>query len=149
MLCWRWRKRHCAVGAIAVGAVMNESTKKTPEQRLWRFVLLRDLFQCFVWLLRPRLFSHFDTATVATPLPMKLVNARTSLMKRSIPKISAIPATGMSGTTIKVPASDKARTGHAGRAFEVNIATAKIVSCCHRVRSIFKACAMNNTAKVM
>ena len=42
---------------------------------------------------------------VATALPMKLVRARHSLMKRSIPRISAMPATGTVGTTDSVAAS--------------------------------------------
>ena len=40
-------------------------------------------------------FSHLATTTVATPLPTRLVNARASDMKRSMPRISAMLATGI------------------------------------------------------
>ncbi len=46
-----------------------------------------------------------EMTMVATPLPITLDQARASLMKRSMPRISAIPATGMVGTTDSVPTS--------------------------------------------
>ena len=49
--------------------------------------------------------SQRDTTIVATPLPMKFVIARASDMKRSMPRISARPATGTDGTTASVAAS--------------------------------------------
>jgi glycosidase len=51
-------------------------------------------------------YSHFATTIAATPLPMKLVMARASDMKRSTPRISAMPATG---TLPSPPGSPPAR----------------------------------------
>ena len=42
---------------------------------------------------------------VPTPLPITFTAARNMLMKRSIPRMRAIPATGIVGTTINVPTS--------------------------------------------
>src|SRR5205085_33307 len=49
--------------------------------------------------------SQRATTMVATALPTKLVRLRHSLMKRSTPRISAMPATGIAGTTESVAAS--------------------------------------------
>jgi len=49
-------------------------------------------------LSRSRPFSQRATTIVATALPMKLVRLRHSLMKRSTPRISAMPAIGTVGT---------------------------------------------------
>ncbi len=48
---------------------------------------------------------HFATTRVATVLPMKFVIARASDMKRSTPRMSAMPATG----TVPVAASVAAK----------------------------------------
>ena len=48
---------------------------------------------------------HLATTTVATPLPIRLVSARASDMKRSMPRISASPATGHVPTEPSVAAS--------------------------------------------
>ena len=48
---------------------------------------------------------HLPTTTVATPLPIRLVSARASDMKRSMPRISASPATGTAPTADSVAAS--------------------------------------------
>ena len=48
---------------------------------------------------------HLPTTTVATPLPIRLVSARASDMKRSMPRISASPATGTPPTADSVAAS--------------------------------------------
>ena len=48
---------------------------------------------------------HLATTTVATPLPIRLVSARASDMKRSMPRISASPATGTWPTAESVAAS--------------------------------------------
>ena len=50
-------------------------------------------------------FSQPATTMVATPLPTKLVSERASDMKRSMPRISARPATGIVGMTASVAAS--------------------------------------------
>ncbi len=95
-------------------------------------------------------FSHFDTTTVATPLPMKLVSARASLMKRSMPRISAMPATGIVGTTASVAASVmKPAPVMPDAPFEVSIATSRMVSSWVSVRSVLVACATNRAAIVM
>ena len=49
-------------------------------------------------------FSQRATTTVATALPIRLVSARASDIKRSMPRISARPATGMVGTVARVAA---------------------------------------------
>lgn len=49
--------------------------------------------------------SQRATTIVAQAFPTRLVNARHSDIKRSIPKINAIPATGTAGTTDNVAAS--------------------------------------------
>ena len=43
--------------------------------------------------------SGREITTVATPFPITFTRARASLMKQSMPRISAMPATGMVGTT--------------------------------------------------
>src|ERR1700737_2369578 len=50
-------------------------------------------------------FSHLAITTVATPLPTRLVNARASDMRRSMPRINAMLATGIGPTLANVPAS--------------------------------------------
>ena len=59
---------------------------------------------------------HFETTTVATPLPIKLVSARASDMNRSTPRMSAIEATGIVPTVASVAASTMKRAGHASGA---------------------------------
>jgi len=49
-------------------------------------------------------FSLRATTRVATPSPMMLVMARPSLMKRSMPRIRARPATGTVPSAARVPA---------------------------------------------
>src|SRR5882762_3701465 len=49
--------------------------------------------------------SHLAIATVATPLPMRLVSARASDMKRSTPKSNAKPATGNDSIDDRVAAN--------------------------------------------
>ncbi len=85
----------------------------------------------------------------ATPLPMKLVSERASDMKRSMPRISARPATGIDGTTARVAARVMNPAPVTPEApFDVSIATPRIVSSCLRVRSMFSACATNSEAIV-
>jgi len=48
--------------------------------------------------------SHFDTTTVAMPLPIGLVSARASDMKRSTPRINAIAA-GILGAALEILAA--------------------------------------------
>ena len=50
-------------------------------------------------------FSHFATTIVATELPIRLVMTRASLMKRSMPRISASAATGIVPTMGRTAAS--------------------------------------------
>src|SRR5262245_13972412 len=54
--------------------------------------------------------------SVATPFPITFTAARNMLMKRSMPRIRAIPATGMAGTTISVPTSVEKDKGTRGAA---------------------------------
>ena len=90
-----------------------------------------------------------DTTMAATPLPMKLVSERASDMKRSMPRISARPATGIDGTTASVAASVMKPAPVTPEApFDVSIATPSSVSCCVSVRSMFSACATNSAAIV-
>src|SRR5690242_18433773 len=49
--------------------------------------------------------SHFATTIVATALPIRLVIARASDMKRSTPSSSVSPATGIVGNAASVAAS--------------------------------------------
>src|SRR5262249_39236382 len=96
-----------------------------------------------------RASSHFDTTTVATPLPMRLVSARASDMKRSTPRISAMLATGIWPTEASVAASTmKPLPVTPAAPFEVNSSTAMIPSCCHSVSSVFVACARKMAAMV-
>ena len=77
---------------------------------------------------------------VATPLPTTLTAARNMLMNLSIPRIKAMPATGIEGTTINVPTNainDAPCTPLAP--YDVNVAMAKMVSCCVSVRCVFVA----------
>ncbi len=83
----------------------------------------------------PTSFSHRATTSVATPLPIIFTSARNMLMKRSMPRMSAIPATGIVGITDNVATSamkDAPCTPLAP--FEVSVATEKIVICCNSVR---------------
>ena len=72
------------------------------------------------------------------------------LIKRSIPRISAIPATGMVGITDMVPTKAmKAAPCTPLAPFDVRSATARMLSCCVRVSGVFVACATNSAASVM
>ena len=80
---------------------------------------------------------------------MKLVSERASDMKRSMPRMSASPATGIDGTTASVAASVMNPAPVTPEApFDVSIATPRIVSCCFSVRSMFSACATKSDAIV-
>src|ERR1700674_1740627 len=95
-------------------------------------------------------FSHRDTTTVATPFPIIFTVARHMLMNRSIPRISAIPATGIVGMTVMVATrAINAAPCTPLAPFEVSTATAKIVSSCVSVSGVFVACATNSAASVM
>ena len=75
-------------------------------------------------------FSQRATTIVAQALPMILVNARHSDIKRSIPKMSAIPSTGKLGTTDNVAASViKPAPVTPAAPFELNMATNNRVIC--------------------
>ena len=88
--------------------------------------------------------------TVATPLPIMLVSARASLMKRSMPRMSAMPATGIVGTTERVATSAMNEAPETPLApLEVSIATARMVSCCASDSSVLVACATKSAAMVM
>ncbi|MCY1444689.1 hypothetical protein D9M71_611730 [compost metagenome] len=70
-------------------------------------------------------------------------------MKRWIPRISTMPATGTSGTTIKVLVNmTKAAPETPLAPLEVSMATITNVSCCESDRSMFSACAIKRTAIV-
>ena len=61
-----------------------------------------------------------------------------------------MPATGTSGTTIRVAARVmKPAPVIPAAPLELSIATSKRVSCCQMVRSIFSAWAMNRAASVI
>src|SRR5713226_1780009 len=95
-------------------------------------------------------FSQRETTTVATPLPIIFTAARAMLMNRSIPRISAIPPTGIVGITFLVATSaTKAAPCTPLAPFDVSTATARIVSCWVSVSGVFVACATNSAAIVM
>src|SRR6185312_2780288 len=100
--------------------------------------------------LRSRSRSQAETTIAPTPLPIMLVSARASLMKRSMPRISARPATGTEGRTDSVAArvTNPAPVTPAAP-LEVSMATARKVSSCTSVRWTLSACAMKTTASVI
>src|ERR1017187_4197159 len=105
-------------------------------------------FRCSVSL--PSSFSQRATTSVATPLPIMLTRARNMLMKRSMPRMSAMPATGIVGITLRVPTSAMNEAPCTPLApFEVRTATANSDICCRNVRWVFVACATNRAAMVM
>ena len=94
-------------------------------------------------------FSQRATTTVATALPIRLVSARASDMKRSTPRISAMPATGMVPTEASVAASMmKPLPVTPAAPFDVSSSTPRMPSCCASDRSVLVACAMNSAAIV-
>ncbi len=94
-------------------------------------------------------FSQRETTTVATPLPTRLVKARASDMNRSIPKISASPATGMVGIAAKVAAKVmKPLPVTPAAPLEVSISTPRIVKVWVQVRGVLVACATKTAAMV-
>ena len=79
-----------------------------------------------------------ETTTVATPLPIRLVSARASDMKRSTPRISAMLATGMVPTEDKVAASTmKPEPVTPAAPFEVKSRMAMMPSCWAKLSSVF------------
>ena len=81
---------------------------------------------------------------------MKLVSARHSLMKRSMPRISAIPASGIEGTIDSVAASVmKPAPVTPAAPLELIIATSSSEICSPSESSTPVACAMNSAASVM
>ncbi|VTY29709.1 Uncharacterised protein [Xylophilus ampelinus] len=89
------------------------------------------------------------TTIVATPLPTRLVSARASDMKRSIPRISASPATGTCPTADSVAASTmKPLPVTPAAPLEVSSSTASSVSSCISVIGVLVAWAMNTAAIV-
>src|SRR5690606_22087842 len=94
--------------------------------------------------------SQRATTIVATALPTKLVSERHSLMKRSTPRISAMPASGTSGTTDRVAARvTKPAPVTAAAPLELSIATSSSTIWSPAVRWVSVAWAMNSAAKVM
>ena len=89
------------------------------------------------------------TTNVATALPMKLVSARASDMNRSMPRMSASPATGTCPTADSVAASTMNPLPVTPAApLEVNSNTASNVSWWVRSSGVFVACAMKMAARV-
>ncbi|MNG23795.1 hypothetical protein D3C84_1084410 [compost metagenome] len=81
-----------------------------------------------------------DITTVATALLARLVKARASDMKRSIPISSARPAKGMSWITVSVDASATNPAPVTPAApFEDNSMMASMVTVCVRLRSMLQA----------
>ena len=94
-------------------------------------------------------FSHREITTVATPLPIRLVMARASDMNRSMPRISATPATGIWPTVASVAASvTKPLPTTPAAPFDVSSSTARMVSSCCRVSEMSQAWAMKTAAMV-
>ena len=92
---------------------------------------------------------HLATTTVATPLPTRLVSARASDMKRSMPRISASPATGTWPTADSVAASTmKPLPVTPAAPFEVSSSTASSVICWPIVIGVLVAWAMKTAAIV-
>src|SRR5690606_284158 len=82
-------------------------------------------------LLRSSSPSHAETTTQATPLPTMFVSARHSLMKRSMPRMITMPATGSVGTTASVAASVMKPAPVTPLApLDVSIATPRMTACC-------------------
>ena len=83
------------------------------------------------------------------PLPTRLVKARASDMKRSMPRISASPATGTLPTADNVAANTmKPLPVTPAAPLEVSISTASSVTCCVSDMSVLVAWAMNMAAMV-
>ena len=94
--------------------------------------------------------SHRATTSVATALPIRLVIARASDMKRSTPTSSVSPATGIVGNTASVAASvTKPLPVTAAAPFDVSSRTPSRPSCCCSDSSTPLACATNIAAIVM
>jgi hypothetical protein len=85
----------------------------------------------------------------ATALLMVLVSARASDMKRSMPTISATPATGRSGITVSVATSaTKPLPVTPAAPFEVSSIRPSIAPICPQDRWMSQAWAMNIEASV-
>lgn len=85
----------------------------------------------------------------ATALLMVLVSARASDMKRSIPTISATPATGKSGMTVSVATkATKPLPVTPAAPLEVSSMMPSIEPICSHVRWMSQAWAMNIDASV-
>jgi hypothetical protein len=94
--------------------------------------------------------SHFAITIVATALPMRFVIARASDMKRSTPRSSVNPATGIAGNAASVAASvTNPLPVTAAAPFDVRSSTARIPSSCPIVRCTSLACATKIAAIVM
>src|SRR5258708_24205822 len=92
---------------------------------------------------------HLATTSVATPLPITLVSALASDMKRSMPSISVRPATGNVPTLDKVAANTmKPLPVTPAAPFDVSISTASKVSCWKKDIGVLVAWAMNRVAIV-
>ncbi|MCY1562768.1 hypothetical protein D9M68_1002170 [compost metagenome] len=80
---------------------------------------------------------------------MRLVSARASDMKRSMPRMSASPATGTCPTADSVAASTmKPLPVTPAAPFDVSSSTASSVISCVSVMGVLVACAMNTAAMV-
>src|SRR4051812_29316966 len=90
------------------------------------------------------------TTMVATPLPMRFVSARHSLMNLSMPSRIASDWIGMSGMMVRVAASvTKPAPVTPEAPLDVSMAMSRMVSSCPMVRSVLVACARNSVASVM
>src|SRR5262245_14287469 len=77
--------------------------------------------------------STLASTTAATPLPIMFMSARATLMIRSIPRINAMPASGMAGTIASVATSAmKAAPVTPLAPLEVRMATAKMADLLHQ-----------------
>ena len=86
---------------------------------------------------------------MATPLPIRLVMARASAMKRSMPRMSDSPATGMTLTEASVAASvTNPPPATAAAPFDVSNSTPRIVNSSVQESVMLHACAMKIAAIV-
>ena len=93
--------------------------------------------------------THLATTSVATLLPIKLVSARASDIKRSMPRINARPATGTVPTAESVAAKTmKPLPVTPAAPLEVSNKIANSVICCVRSIGVLVAWAMNTAAMV-
>ena len=119
----------------------------TPHE-LWAWTITTD--EAPGAAAEPRADVRRLTTIVATPFPIRLVIARHSLMKRSMPTRMANDSMGTDGTTESVAASVmKPAPVTPVAPFDESIATDRRTSCWPRSRCVLVACARKIAAIVI